>query len=184
MIVLRAQQQQWATGASDDPWDQCSHGAVQFQIHETCFVKPEDGIWTTSAAALYLLRSLTHNHTADDSLTGGSQMFPCCGFCVWETNAKFRVHCVGCSTGMDFEILHADGSVAIQSGTQREVVPQILWTEAVLAFVDEVKGFYDRSSGKLSLDEELEEDRLGWQAFWSEWDERYAAAKGSLAQSR
>lgn len=82
MINLVVQGFQWIKGEDDDPDDQCAHGRVLFQINNTTFVKPEDGIWTVSASALYLLRTLSENHTIENPVAETNFLFPCCGFTV------------------------------------------------------------------------------------------------------
>jgi hypothetical protein len=76
MITLVAQNLQWIRGVTDDPQDQCAHGQVEFSVNNTEFVKPEDGILTVSAAGLFLLRTLSHNHTSTDSVAEGNLLFP------------------------------------------------------------------------------------------------------------
>ena len=44
MIKLEVEDLQWINGPIDDPNDLCAHGRVNFQINDTDFVKPSDGI--------------------------------------------------------------------------------------------------------------------------------------------
>ena len=62
----------WINGEADDPEDLCLHGhAVARIAGETV-----EFDCAVSAAALYLLKSLTEDHL----LGQGEQFFPCCGF--------------------------------------------------------------------------------------------------------
>ena len=175
MIILSIQEFQWINGPDDDPGDQCAHGRVLFRVNDTEFIKPEDGIWTVSASALYLLRTLSENHTVDHSVAEGNFLFPHCGFHVWLSGERFKVMCMGCSNGIDLEITHHKGVVAIKSVVSSEIVPESEWTRAVLAFADSVEKFYQSSLPKAAIEDKIE--RQGWTAFWQEWDERYQLAK-------
>jgi hypothetical protein len=66
----------------DDPEDHCVHGRVLFTINNIEFIKPEDGVWTISASALYLLRTITEDHTIENPVSEINFLFPCCGFSV------------------------------------------------------------------------------------------------------
>ena len=52
MIILRAIQPHWLKNIPDDPKDLCAHGSIEFSIGELEIVRPEDGEWSVSAAAL------------------------------------------------------------------------------------------------------------------------------------
>ncbi len=177
MIELKVQDFQWVKGSEDDPQDQCAHGRVQLKINNTEFVKPEDGIWTVSASALYLLRTLSENHTVENPVSEGNFLFPCCGFNVWLRGIRFKVLCMGCPNGVDVEVLHHDDMILIRSSTGSERVPKSEWASAVLGFVDSVRDFYRASLPKITIDDEF--DRQGWAAFWQEWSERYSLATPS-----
>jgi hypothetical protein len=76
MISLAAHELCWIKGGSDDPEDQCAHGKVALEIDGVSLVRPEDGEWTVSAAALFLLRTLTADHTPERPVAEGSFSFP------------------------------------------------------------------------------------------------------------
>jgi len=181
MIDLQVQGFQWIKGPKDDPSDQCAHGRVSFAINKTRFVKPEDGVWTISASALYLLRTITEDHTPNNSVTEGNLLFPCCGFSVWLIGKRFKVMCMGCPNGIDVEILHQKNSVIISSIAGSETINQREWATAVLDFADSVRNFYRISSPKVIIDDDF--DRQGWSGFWQEWDERYELAKSIISNS-
>jgi hypothetical protein len=76
MISLAAHELCWIKGGSDDPEDQCAHGKVALEIDGVSLVRPEDGEWTVSAAALFLLRTLTADHTPERLLQRAVFSFP------------------------------------------------------------------------------------------------------------
>lgn len=175
MIELEVLDFQWVKGTEDDPLDHCAHGRVNFRINATRFVEPDDGIWTASASALYLLRTLTENSTSENSVAEGNFMFPCCAFCVWPIEHRFEVVTLGCPNGIDVEIIHQGKMVIVQSSVGSEIVQSSEWTAAVLDFVESVQEFYSASSPKEEIDDEY--DRQGWEAFWEEWKVRYNRAR-------
>jgi hypothetical protein len=155
---------QWITGSKDDPEDQCAHGFVQFEINHTKFVRPEDGTWTVSASALYLLRTLSEDHTIINPVSEGNFLFPCCGFNVWVTKeSRFKVECLGCSNGIDVEIIHRGDNILFRSSAGSEYLSKSEWQSAVVGFVDDVQNFYQLSSPKVRIRDKT--DREGWAAF-------------------
>jgi len=62
-IILRPTDLHWIGGAADDPTDLCAHSGVDFQIEDTVLIRPADGEYAVSAAALFLLRTLSKSHT-------------------------------------------------------------------------------------------------------------------------
>ena len=63
MITHRPTNLHWID-AINDAADLCAHSGVDFRIGDSILVKPSDGDWTVSAAALYLLRTLSQPHTS------------------------------------------------------------------------------------------------------------------------
>ncbi len=173
MIKIVVQEFQWVRGKEDDPEDQCAHGRVLFQVNDTIFVKPDDN-WTVTTSALYLLRTITEDHTTENPVSETNFLFPCCGFSVWPAGERFEVLCMGCSNGVDVEITHHQGMVTIKSSAGSEEVSESEWAAAVQGFVDSVQGFYKTSTPKAHIKDEY--DRQGWAAFWKEWEERYQQA--------
>jgi hypothetical protein len=170
----------WFNGAADQPEDYCAHGRVEFRVNETCFVSPEDGDWTVSAAALFLLRTLSHDHTLETPVAEENRLFPCCGHAVWPSDGpewKFEVLCVGCGDGIEVFVTHQAGYIVLSSDAGTETVCAREWRRAVLGFAEQVLGFYERCSPKVSIDDD--HDRRGWALFWQEWDERVAAARAA-----
>jgi len=177
MIKLIVQEFQWVRGKEDDPEDKCAHGRVLFQVNDTIFVKPDD-VWTVTTSALYLLRTITENHTIEDPVSETNFLFPCCGFIVWPAGERFEVLCMGCCNGVDVEIIHHQGMVMVKSPAGSEEVSESEWTAAVLGFVNSVQAFYDTSAPKVDIKDEF--DRQGWEAFWQEWEKRYQKALSLL----
>lgn len=180
MIELVVQDFQWVRGPEDDPNDQCAHGRLLFRVNDIEFVKPEEGIWTVSASALYLLRTLTENHTAGNSVAEGNLLFPCCGFMVFPTGDRFTAICLGCTNGIDLEIVHQGNMISINSSVGSEIIRESEWISAVLDFTDSVRKFYQSSLPKVDIEDAFENQ--GWAAFWQEWDVRYVHAKTLLGE--
>lgn len=172
MIELTIQNLCWINGETDDPEDHCAHGRVIFRVGETTFVEPEDGDWTVNATGLYLLRTLSFDHTIENSVAEGNFLFPCCAFNVWPIKEKFKVLCMGCPQGIDVEVRHIVGKVHLEAENKVEQVTEAEWREAVMAFVRQIENFYASCTPKVAIDDEF--DRMGWQAFWQEWRGRIA----------
>jgi len=170
MITLLAHDLQWITGVADDPQDQCAHGEVEFSINNTVFVKPEDGVLTVSAAGLFLLRTLSRNHTSTDSVAEYNILFPHCGHTAWLVGEKSKLICMGCNIGINVDITHDNGIVTFHSpaGTESTTIKE--WQIAVLGFTKQIRNFYQQSSPKEYITDVS--DREGWEAFWQEWNER------------
>ena len=150
--------------------DQCAHGKVAFSIDGVPLVKPEDGEWTVSAAALYLLRTLTDDHTPERPVAECNFLFPCCGFKAWLGGERYEVLCMGCAGGIDVWVRHAGAMVQISVGESLHSVPLGEWRAAVLGFVEQIEEFHAHGSPKVEPEEQ--HDREGWRAFWAEWRDR------------
>jgi hypothetical protein len=179
MITLEVRNFNWVKGSVDDPTDFCAHGRVMFRVNEITFVRPEDGEWTVSATALYLLRSLTLDHTKSNSIAEGNFLFPCCAFSVWPIKDKFEVICMGCPNGIDIYIRHREGKVSLSSSLGTEIVTESEWKEAVIRFVTLVQTFYVQSSPKIKIEDEY--DARGWIEFWREWEQRVSNAEKHIS---
>lgn len=175
MIRVIAHNLTWIQGAADDPMDQCAHGRVEFTVDGHPVVSAESGEWTLSAAALYLLRSITDDHTSARPISEGNFIFPCCGFNVWECGERYPVMAMGCNSGVDVWLEHQDESIVLSKDGGSWSVPKNEWRRAVLAFADQIERFYAECSPKANLD--VAEDRQGWAAFWREWRTRVSSAR-------
>ena len=172
-IVLQPTAMCWH---SEDAFDQCAHGSVAFTIDAIPFVGGSDaeGL-TVSAAALFLLRTLTHDHTPAHPVAEYSQLFPCCGYTAYPNDGRFPVLVMGCNVGIEVDVTHSAGMVHLrgQDGTEATVTATE-WRDAVVGFVDAVQGFYDEAPPRQPFGDDLEDE--GWRTFWNEWRERRAAA--------
>src|SRR6516165_605755 len=105
VVILQPVSLRWIQGAADDPKDLCAHGDVEFRIGDGVLLDPTTGKdLTVSAAALYLLRTLSVPHTKDAPV--GDHLFPCCGFNMYDVPGQQDVVVCGCFHGEDFEVLH------------------------------------------------------------------------------
>jgi hypothetical protein len=168
-IVLRPVGLCWIDGAADDPADLCAHGHVEFRVGDALLVDPVTGPEVTmSAAALYLLRTLSRPHTKSHPV--GDHLFPCCGFGMFGVAGQEDVVVVGCPNGADFEVLHVEEETGIVVRTDgREYrVARSAWAEAVYQFADLVAEIYARSSPKTPS----ADDARGFRSFTAEWERR------------
>ena len=142
MVILQPVNLRWIQGAADDPKDLCAHGDVLFRIGEDVLLDTDDGKdLTVSAAALYLLRTLSVPHTTAAPV--GDHLFPCCGFAMWDVPDQEDVVLCGCPNGEDFEVLHdVDARVVVRrtnGDPWRIGWPE--WRAAVFSFADRVSEF-------------------------------------------
>jgi hypothetical protein len=118
---------------------------------------------TVSAAALFLLRTLSDDHTSEEPVTHGNQLFPCCGFNVYPADGRFPAPIDGCPRGFDLDVVHSDGFVTIRDREgAAAVVAEAEWAAAVLGFVASVQAFHDASQRRLVVSER---DDDGWGVF-------------------
>ncbi len=173
MIKLKAIKLHWINDSPDDPKDLCAHGCVEFSIGELDVVRPEDGDWCVSAAALYLLRTLSQSHTPVSPV--GEHIFPCCGHSMyWD---KDQEDCIifGCPNGINFELIHKDGNVEIKiSEEQVAHISFEAWRDSVCIFSDQISDFYRASAPKEPYDEDA---KKGFDAFQREWTRRRKQAE-------
>ena len=174
MITLRPTNLHWIDSINDGA-DLCAHSGVDFRIGDSIVVKPSDGDWTVSAAALYLLRTLSQPHTKQQPIT--EYLFPCCGNLILEIEGQDDVQIVGCNSGINFEVVRIDDEVIFtaEDGTQHRIALSD-WKKAVCEFSDSVQGFYAASSPK---EPEDEWEQRGFRKFLSEWSRRRSLAEAS-----
>ena len=153
----------WINGEADDPEDLCLHGRAVAVIGETRL----EYDCTVSAAALYLLKTLTQDHI----LKTDNQLLPCCGFFLIADDTLSNVTIVGCDNGVDWSVIHQGEEVklVLEDGRE-EVVPLPAYREEVFRFADKVEAYYRRCAPKKLPEDEF--DRRGYQAFWNEWHRR------------
>jgi hypothetical protein len=152
----------------DDPCDLCAHSPVHFAIDGDILVSPTDGDATVSAAAIYLLRTLVREHTNENPV--GEQLFPCCGHAMYDTGDDDVLIC-GCPNGSDVIVTHDDNcTVRLTSATGKlYVVTSDEWRQAVNAFSDAVRSFYDHSLPKTPTNDM---DSAGFAKMMAEWNRR------------
>lgn len=150
----------WLENCADT--DLCLHGDAVAVIGERT-VAYED--CTVSAAALYLLKSLTEDHIIHKDL----QMLPCCGFCIHPCEEE-NVFIVGCNSGEDWTVRHTEGGVElILEDGYTVTVPLADYRREVLAFARKIEAFYNAHPRQLPKDQyELDAYAL----FWKEWHRR------------
>ena len=138
---------------------------------DIAFIQPSDGEWTVSAAALYFLRTVSSDHTKEDSVTETNYLIPCCGFSVVpDVESKYGFVIIGCPSGIDLTLTHSGADVTISFGDKEATVSKGQWAKAVLTFSDHVQDFYSLSDTKEAIEDD--HDRLGWERFWNEWREQ------------
>jgi hypothetical protein len=180
MVSLELRRPHWIEDAGDDPSDQCAHGFIELSVNGIQFVSESDGEWTVSAAALFLLRTVTSDHSPDDSVAEGNFLIPCCGFNIWPSeDSKYPYYILGCNNGIDPSIRHIKGMVYITLEDKAAVVPLSEWAEAVLRFSDQVQEFYDLSEPKEELTDDF--DRPGWDFFWQDWKAQRQSVRRVIA---
>lgn len=152
----------WLEG-SDEKEDLCLHG------HAVATIGSETLEYdcAVSAAALYLLKTLTENHEIDKD----NQMLPCCGFFFTTDESLSNVTIVGCNNGIDWSVFHENDDVKIilKNGYE-EIVPLNEYKNEVFKFADMIEDFYKSSLPKTLPKDEYQ--RNGYLTFWKEWHRR------------
>lgn len=167
MILLQPTLLHWIKDEGDDPYDLCAHSPVDFRVDDEVLIRPEDGDWTVSAAALRLLRTLERDHAPGAS---GRQLFPCCGQVTCQEPGEREVLILGCGIGADFAVLHKGGDIQIKDATGRCLtVTSDEWQRAVFGFADAVEEFYKVSAPKQPCSPE---DEQAYPLFWQELKRR------------
>jgi hypothetical protein len=171
-IVLEVGDLHWL-GEGDGSYDLCAHGSVVIKIGNYQLSDPSDNEWCVSAAALYLLRTLTSDHTRDKPV--GEHLIPHCGHSMLKVEGKEDVLITGCYIGIDWEVRHRGDKIVLKPYEKEEVeIDFSEWFKAVCLFADKVKEFYARSSKKVPTDPS---DADGFEVFISEWNRRRMQAE-------
>lgn len=153
----------WIDDSVDDVDDLCLHGDIVVNIGND-YIRTS---CTVSATALYLLKSLTENHTIHE----GDQMLPCCGHFYILSNTNDTVDIIGCSNGIDWTVTHIGDSVRLTNEQRVETLIQIgTYKKVVYDFADTVQSTYEKCSPKKVPKNEFE--KKGYIAFWNEWARR------------
>jgi len=179
-LILRPTNLHWLSALGvratppHDPLDLCAHSPVDFRIGDQVIVAPSDGVWSVSASAIYLLRTLSMPHTRNSQV--GEHLFPHCGSGIFDVEDSEDALIVGCSAGIDVQVTRAGDDAVVKTYDGRSFsVPFSAWTRAVCAFSDRVFAFYQREPPRQPHDEG---DRGGFQKMMAEWSRRRLAAEG------
>lgn len=168
-MILQVDKLHWLSHMNEQQ-DLCAHGAVEVQIGEDILDAGQEARWCVSAAALYLLRTLTADHTQDAPV--GEHLIPCCGHTLYSQGREADVVITGCPNGLDWKIRHRDSTVLFRTPNGREEqITLIEWQQKVVTFADTVELFYKTSVPKQQPDDSY--DAAGYVAFWTEWSRRY-----------
>lgn len=164
LFKIKITKKYWINGDDEDPVDLCLHGDVNVRIGNE--IVAENYSCTISSTAIYLLKSIEKNYIA---LNEDNYLLPCCGNIFIPNDAMDEVHIIGCPNGIDWNIIHQDGNVVIKSIAGVEVVLTLNeYKNIVFEFVDEVIGFYNSCSTKISSEDDVD----GYEAFWCELKRR------------
>lgn len=163
MFRITADNLGWIDGRKDNCEDLCLHGHAVVCIGE----RKLEYEAALSAAALYLLKSLTENHI----LNQDNQMLPCCGFFLIADDKLENVVISGCPNGIDWSVIHDGENVRLilEDGSET-VVPFDEYKKQVFEFADKIEDFYKSSLPRNLPKDEF--DRNGYIAFWNEWHRR------------
>ena len=149
--------------------DRCAHGKVEVRIGETMVSDASGEEWTVSAAALYLLRTLTQSHTPESPV--GDQLLPCCGFAMWPDDSTENVFICGCPNGLNWRVEHEQTNVRLTPDNGPAItIATENYQAQILAFADQVEQFYRTSAPKQVPDDA--DDARGYELFWAEWHRR------------
>lgn len=156
----------WIHNEGDDPDDLCAHGTVFVQIGDEVICNADSLDVTVSATALYLLRTLNGNYSAE---MYASQLLPCCGHFIISNDEGNHVEICGCPEGIDWTITHIDdNTVKHTSHNGTEVfISKDAYIKQVLHFADTVENFYKAGLPKNIPDDDF--TKKGYTAFWTEW---------------
>jgi hypothetical protein len=172
LIILRPRELTWINDQVDDPFDLCAHGKVQFEIDGVNLVRVEDGEWTVSAAALFLLRTLKKDHTVEAPLF--ENVIPHCGSGFYAGEGEEDVKIIECPSGINFQVIHVRDTVQIIMNEKKPfMVASDEWRNAVLTFSQVVREFYAASTPKTPVDDS---DEAGFEKFMVEWRNRHEEA--------
>ncbi len=156
----------WICDNPDDPYDLCSHGHVTLRYGDEVFA--EDDV-ATSAAALMLMRSLENDHIPNPKEP--PQLLPHCGHTMWPQEDSDDVMLLGCPSGIDPEVRHIEGKIALTFADGRILrISKEEYAAAILGFIHEVENFYAACSPKILPNDDF--DRRGYEIFWEEWHRR------------
>ncbi|MCL2531250.1 MAG: hypothetical protein FWE40_03725 [Oscillospiraceae bacterium] len=169
MFSLQITRMYWILDdGNDNPGDLCLHGDVTVRIGDTVL---EDDNCCVSAAALFLLRTLTDDHVE----TCYMPILPYCGHAMWPQEDSDDVFICGCPNGTDFDVQHIGDNVEVIPSHGKPVNLLLEdYRKNVHAFADQVMSYYHASQPKIMPEDD--HDRKGYIAFWREFARRRGIA--------
>lgn len=159
----------------DDPSDLCSHGEIYVRIGKEIVCDANSGSWTTSAAALFLLRTAESDFQPEDS---DNQLIPCCGHSFVE--GESQVHILTCPNGINWSVKHLAHHTVLLTTARGEQVEIDLheYKSRILNFSLAVHQFYFAAAQKILPNDD--HDKAGYLQFINEWNTRIEKLKESL----
>lgn len=148
--------------------DCCVHGKVIFKINDELL--SDETQWCVSASAYRFLHSLFENHF----MGGEDFLIPCCGHTMIPLEGKRSVSIIGCSNGIDFNIIHEKENITIVTADHDEYhIPFEEYKNAVISLAKQVMDFY-KSNPPREFEDDF--DKEGYSAFVTEWYSLYDKA--------
>ena len=161
MFQIKIEKLYWVDKSDKNPHDLCLHGDITIKLDNQNYYEEES---TLSAAALYLLKSLTKNHIAGKEI----YLFPHCGHTIIPNEELDTVQIYGCDTGLDWTILHEKNHIRIVTEDRHEAQLDFKeYQKTVFDFADQIESYYKKNDPKIFFDEF---DQKGYSAFWTEWN--------------
>lgn len=152
--------------------DLCVHGGVVIRGDETVFVDDSHEEWALSAGALFLLRTLDRDHTAESRVA--EHLIPHCGHAMYAQVDSDEVTMVGCPHGRDWLVVHEASQVILEFDPDRKLsLSWREWRDAVVQFASALDKFYEDNAPKKPANRV---DAEGFAAFRGEWERRMQAA--------
>lgn len=169
----------------DPEQDLCSHGRVFVRVDGQPFVSPDDGEFTLSATALYLLRTLEQDHSPENQV--GDHLLPCCGHVlIAPSEGSTDVLVLGCPSGIDWSVSHQRNSVRLHdlrghpaldgARSVNATIPVEQYRETVAEFASAVWSLFAGSPKRITDSE----DRRGYATFNEEFQRRLRLATTSF----
>lgn len=141
--------------------DLCLHGSVFLSIDGT--VLCDGGEWCVSASALRFMRTVFVDHIS----ASGDQMIPCCGHFMIPSGDGKTVDIVGCSNGIDFDVIHESGGITVKTADgEKFFVNCSEYRRAVTGFAGQIEQFISNSPSRIFDDDW---DRAAVSVFRNEW---------------
>lgn len=93
-------------------------------------------------------------------------LIPCCGHTMIPNEDKKSVNIIGCSNGIDFNIIHEQGNIIISTTNNiKHQVPFANYKKAVISFAKQVMNFYT-SNPPREFEDDFDKD--GYHCFATE----------------